>query len=64
MAMRLTPAILRDMADALDKVEDLGFDVNEIKVGGHKVKLDTASNGSSMKVVVGITTGEWSHGTR
>lgn len=62
--MRLNSGYLRDIADAMDKIEDLGFDVREIEVGGHKIKIDKSSNASSTRVVVGITNGEWSGNSR
>lgn len=58
--MKLTSAILRDMADAIDKIAELDFEVGEIVVGGHKARLDKVNTGSSDKIIVGITNGDWS----
>lgn len=67
--MRLTAEDLRAVADAVDKIKDLGLNVREVEVRGHKVLLDrtvekdmdTLDRQERVKIfVVGMTTGELS----
>lgn len=55
--MKLTADQLREIADVVDKLGQVGVTVERFQVGPHKV-MTQPLDGSL--VVVGITTGDWS----
>lgn len=66
MSMNLNSDTLRKMADALDEVNKASFEVEQLRVAGHGMKVrkgpDSSGTGTEYKIV-GITTGEFSHGS-
>lgn len=62
MAMRLTAGDLRELAATIDKIGEVGLNVREVEVRGHKVLIErTDSQRDELTYyVVGITSGELS----
>jgi hypothetical protein len=63
MSMNMNSKILRKMADALDSASKAPYDLEQMRVDGHGMKVRKVQMGSNTDpeyVVIGITTGEFS----
>jgi hypothetical protein len=63
MSMNLNASTLRKMADALDSAAKAPYELEQMRVDGHGMKvrkIHTASSTDAEYVIVGITTGEFS----
>lgn len=63
MSMSLTQQDMRDIADMLEKIMEAGIEVEQVKVGRHKVMIRWASDTQHglRPTVIGMTTTDFAN---